>query len=80
MLFGTARSQWKDLYSFLKMTEPISKISSHTSIQPVFLFSSVLFPLLKLVKVLEKLVEQVEKVECAYLSPSLYSDLVSEFC
>lgn len=74
MLFGTAGSQWKDLRSFLKMVEPILKISSHASIQPIFLFFSVLFLLLKLVKVLEKLVEQVEKFEYAYLkSISVFS-------
>lgn len=67
VLFETARSQWKDLCSFLKMTDPLLKISLHASIQPVFLFFSVLFSLLKLVKILEELVKQVEKVECAYL-------------
>lgn len=39
--------------------------------QLIFLFFSVLFPLLKLVKVLEKLDEIVEKVECAYLKAIL---------
>jgi len=43
-----------------------TKISSYASIQALFVLISVpFFPQLKLVMVLEKVVEQLEKVECA---------------
>lgn len=54
----------------------ILKISWHVSIQHIFIMFSVLFPLLKLVKLLEKSVEQMEKVK----SISLELIPVSEFC
>lgn len=72
MFWGTLqRSQGRDLCSVLKMTEPSLNITSHTTIQPVFLFISILFPQSNLIKVLEKLVEGMEKVEYAYLESVL---------